>query len=376
MGPRYIGHMTGFPSVDVRSVGAGGGSIAWADQHGLLHVGPRSAGADPGPICYGRGGTEPTVTDACLVLGYLDPEYFLGGAMALDVPEARRAFGDLGARLKLDEHSAAQAVLEVATENMIQAIEAITIDKGIDPAVATLIGGGGAAGLNASIVRRRLGCDRVIIPQLGGVLSALGMLLSDLVAEYATTFVTTSEEFDVEGVNSVLAGLEERAQGFIETAGQESVAATITLSAEARYPDQVWELPVVLKKNRFAEQEDVEALRQGFHDIHHEVFAVSDPQSPIEIVGWRARAECRLQDAELSVPVAETAVPEHRSRDAWFPEVGLVTTPVFEFSTLPEEEPIRGPLLVESPLTTVVVDPGTIAVRSRLGNLLLSGNDA
>jgi len=375
IGPQYVGHMTGFPSVDVRSVGAGGGSVAWVDRHGLLHVGPQSAGADPGPICYGRGGTKPTVTDACLVLGYLDPDYFLGGAMKLDVQAARRALEQLAIQLDLDAHTAAHAVLEVATENMVQAIEAITINQGIDPALAVLIGGGGAAGLNASIVGKRLGCDRVIIPQLGGVLSAVGMLLSDLVAEFATTFVTTSEEFDVEGVNGVLAGLRERAQDYIDNAGEGSVAASITFSADARYPDQIWELPVVLKKDRFTGREDVEALRQGFHDIHHEVFAVSDPESSIEIVGWRVRAECRLQDTDLSVPAAETAAPKHSARDAWFPGVGSVMTPVVEFSALPEDEPIRGPVLVESPLTTVVVDPGAHATRSRLGNLLLSRSD-
>jgi N-methylhydantoinase A len=372
IGPKYVGHMTGFPSVDVRSVGAGGGSIAWADPQGLLHVGPRSAGADPGPICYGRGGDEPTLTDACLVLGYLDPEYFLGGAMRLDVEAATRAIAALGDRLGLDVKATAHAVVQVATENMVQAIGSITIEQGIDPTAAVLVGGGGAAGLNASIVGRRLGCNRVVIPQLGGVLSAVGMLLSDLVAEYGATLVTTSEDFDVAGVNEVLAGLEGRARQFIENAGQDSVAASLTFSAEARYPDQIWELPVVLKKSRFGDAMDVEALRQGFHDIHQEVFAVCDPESSIEIVGWRVRAECRLRERDLTVSREEQGVPSHRSREAWFPESGPVTTPVVEFSALPEEEPRPGPLLVESPLTTVVVEPGTVAVRSRLGNLLLS----
>ena len=297
IGPRFVGHMTGFPSVDVRSVGAGGGSIAWVDQHGLLHVGPRSAGADPGPICYGRGSTEPPVTDACLVLGYLDSDYFLGGAMKLDAGSSRQALADLGVRLGLDVCETAYAVLEVATENMVQAMGAITIDQGIDPAEAVLIGGGGAAGLNASIVGRRLGCDRVIIPQFGGVLSAVGMLLSDLTAEYAATFVTTSDGFDLTGVNAVLRDLEKKAQAFVDGAGEGTLSASISYSADTRYPDQIWELPVVLQADRFAGANDVDALRQGFHDIHQEVFAVSDPQSPIEVVGWRARAECRLREA-------------------------------------------------------------------------------
>jgi N-methylhydantoinase A len=371
IGPQYTGHMTGFPSVDIRSVGAGGGSIAWVDQHGLLHVGPRSAGADPGPICYARGGVEPTVTDACLVLGYLDPEYFLGGAMALDVEAARAALEELGERMRLDTQSVAHAVLEVATENMIQAIEGITINQGIDPARAVLIAGGGAAGLSASIVGRRLRCDKVVVPQLGGVLSAVGMLLSDLVAEFGGTLVTSTESFDYDGVNAMLAGLEAKAQRFIDAAGAEAVSSSITFSAEARYPDQIWELPVVLGASRFAKAADVEALRQGFHDIHHEVFAVSDAHSPVEIVGWRVRAECRLHDSELAAR-GEIAEMTRKSRRAWFPALGEVLTPVLDFSALAEEEPIPGPALVESPLTTVVVDPLTTAMRSPLGNLLLS----
>jgi N-methylhydantoinase A len=262
--------------------------------------------------------------------------------------------------------------VQVATENMVQAIESITIEQGIDPTVAVLIGGGGAAGLNASIVGRRLGCDTVIIPQLGGVLSAVGMLLSDLVAEYAATFVANSDEFDLSGVNSTLAALEKRAQAFVDRAGQESVSSAMMFSADARYPDQIWELPVTLKKSRFENDDDVEALRQGFHNIHQEVFAVHDPGSAIEIVGWRVRAECRLRAKELTMSVEEVAAPRHGAREVWFPETGLVTTPVVEFSALTEEEPRLGPLLVESPLTTVVVEPGTTAVRSRLGNLILS----
>lgn len=372
IGEPYIGHMTGFPSVDVRSIGAGGGSIAWVDQHGLLHVGPRSAGADPGPICYGRGGAEPTVTDACLVLGYLDSEYFLGGAMKLDPAGARTALEVLGSHLGLTADAAAYAVLQVATENMVQAIEGITINQGIDPATAVLVGGGGAAGLNASIIGRRLRCNQVIIPEAGSVLSAVGMLLSDLAAEYAATFVTSSDAFDIDGVNEVLARLERKARGFIDSAGPGSVASSITFSAESRYPDQIWELPVLLKTDRFADHNDVEELRQSFHAMHREVFAVDDPESPIEIVGWRVRAEARLSPVELSLAAAVGAPTSHGSRDAWFVDLGRITTPVYEFSSLARGEIVIGPALVESPLTTVVVDPGSVAARSELGNLVLT----
>ncbi len=179
LGLEYEGHITGFPAVDVRSVGAGGGSIAWIDDGGLLHVGPQSAGADPGPVCYGRGGGAPTVTDACVVLGYIDPDYFLGGTMELDAAAARRAIDELLAQpLGLTVEEAAAAIMAVATERMVQAIEEITVNQGVDPRSAVLVGGGGAAGLNAVAIARRLGSRRIVIPQAGAVLSARGALMT------------------------------------------------------------------------------------------------------------------------------------------------------------------------------------------------------
>ncbi|HWT82376.1 MAG TPA: hydantoinase/oxoprolinase family protein, partial [Candidatus Methylomirabilis sp.] len=197
IGQRYRGHIVGFPSVDVKSIGAGGGSIAWVDEGGLLHVGPISAGAVPGPACYGKGGTRPTVTDASLVLGYVDPAFFLGGAMKLEIERAAEAVEKEVARpLRLSLPEAALAILRLMCENMVGAIEEITVHQGMDPRGAVLVGGGGAAGLNAVTVARRLGCKMVIIPEVGAALSAAGALMSDLHADYRTLFYTTAENFD------------------------------------------------------------------------------------------------------------------------------------------------------------------------------------
>jgi N-methylhydantoinase A len=153
LGQRFRGHMTGFPSVDVKSIGAGGGSIASVDAGGLLQVGPRSAGSTPGPVAYGKGGTEPTVTDCALILGYIDPTFFLGGAMTLDLPAARAALEEkVATKLKISIEEAAAAVMALATEKMVGAIDDITVNQGIDPSNAIMIGGGGAAGLNAWVV--------------------------------------------------------------------------------------------------------------------------------------------------------------------------------------------------------------------------------
>ncbi|HEY1145677.1 MAG TPA: hydantoinase/oxoprolinase family protein, partial [Allosphingosinicella sp.] len=168
IGQPYRGHLAGYPSVDVRSVGAGGGSLAIVDSAGLLHVGPQSAGSYPGPACYGRGGDRATVTDACVALGHIDPDFFLGGKMRLDADAAREAIArDVAAPLGIGIEEAAWSILDLATENMVQAIAELTVNQGIDPAEAVLIGGGGAAGLNSVFIARRLGCRRLLIPETG-----------------------------------------------------------------------------------------------------------------------------------------------------------------------------------------------------------------
>ena len=174
LGPRYTGHLTGLSSVDVRSIGAGGGSIAWLDPGGLLRVGPRSAGAAPGPACYGRGGAEPTVTDAAVVLGYLDPAFFLGGRMSLDVDAARSGVGGLAGALGESIERTAHGILAVANEHMVEAIKEITINEGVDPRESLVVAGGGAAGINIVPIARELGCRRVLVPATAGALSACG----------------------------------------------------------------------------------------------------------------------------------------------------------------------------------------------------------
>jgi N-methylhydantoinase A len=374
LGPMYMGHMTGFPSVDVKSIGAGGGSVAWVDEGGLLHVGPESAGADPGPVCYRRGGDRPTVTDASLVLGHIDPGYFLGGTMELDPAAAQAVIErDIGARLKLDVHEAAAAILRLATEHMVRAIEEITLNQGIDPRLAVLVGGGGAAGLNSVSIARRLGCPRVIIPELGAVLSAAGALMSDLTADSSATLRTTSVDFDYDEVNRVLAQLGMRCRAFLEGPGAGSIDSSVEYSAEARYPHQIWELEVPLAVDRFSNADDVERLRQDFHAVHEEVFAISDPDSSIEVVAWRARVRCRLREAGAVVFSTGRAARAEAdgSRLAYFTETGLVEAEVRLFEAMAAGDVLTGPAIVESSVTTVVIDPGATAERTSSGTLLI-----
>jgi N-methylhydantoinase A len=374
LGEIYMGHMTGFPSVDVKSIGAGGGSIAWVDHGGLLRVGPDSAGADPGPACYGRGGTRPTVTDACVVLGYVDPGYFLGGAMTLDATAAEAAIvRDVGAPLGLEPADAAAAVMRLATEHMVRAIEEITLNQGIDPRGAVLVGGGGAAGLNAVAIARRLGSPRVLIPAVGAVLSAAGALMSELTADFAATLRTSSAAFDGDAANRVLDGLHARCLEFLDGPGRDAASSAIEFSVEARYPHQIWELEVPLAAGHFDGPDDVECLRRDFHDVHEELFAIRDPDSAIETVAWRARVRCRLRELPTQVvaPGRARSGRGARTRRAWFPDVGAVDVAVRMLESLQPGEALAGPAIVESPVTTVVIDPGASGELRESGTLVI-----
>ena len=371
IGQPYRGHMTGFPSVDVKSIGAGGGSIAWVDEGGMLHVGPQSAGAVPGPACYGGGGTLPTVTDASLVLGHLDPDFFLGGAMKLDLKAARAAIEThVAGPTGLSVEEAATAVIAIATENMVQAIVDITVNQGIDPNSAVLIGGGGAAGLNSTLIGRRLNSPRVVIPEVGAALSAAGAMMSDLTSQSRRTFFVTSDRFDFDGVNRVLAELEAQCQAFIEGPGQGSLSQEIEFFAEARYPDQVWEIEVPLAGARFQGPDDVAALVQAFHEVHEDIFAIADPESGIEVVGWTASVKCRLRETENASLVAHDVDGSgDRSRTVYFPGVGQTRATVRRFEAMRVGEILAGPAIIESPFTTVVVDPGATAERRASGSI-------
>ena len=372
IGQPFRGHMTGFPSIDIKSVGAGGGSIAWVDAGGLLHVGPQSAGAVPGPVCYGAGGTEPTVTDACVTLGYLDPGYFLGGSMELDAAGARTAVEDHVAKpLGLSVEDAAASILSVATENMVQAISDITVDQGIDPAEAVLIGGGGAAGLNSIYIARRLGCPILLIPETGAGLSAAGALMSDLTNEYRATFFTTSDAFDRDGVNQTLDGLRSEAQAFIDGPGSNAVSTQIEFAVEARYASQVWEIEVPLPMSQFNDEDQLDALAEAFHAMHERIFAIRDPGSAIEYVGWTATARCGLRDGGPGRLAVGKGHEVSGTRKVYFSGDGAVDAVVHDFETMTAGRQHQGPAIIESPFTTVIADGATSFERTASGSLLM-----
>jgi N-methylhydantoinase A len=372
LGRPFVSHMTGMPSVDTKSIGAGGGSIAWIDEGGLLHVGPISAGAVPGPVAYGRGGSRPTVTDAAVTLGYIDPAHFLGGRMPLDRKTAKAAIArEIADPTGQSLEAAAASILELASEHMVQAILEVTLSQGVDPASAAFVAGGGAAGLNCVSVGRRLGCRTVYVPETGAALAAAGALISDLTSHHQAMRHTTSESFDFDGVNEVLEQLEARCRAFRESTGSQAEFVAIDWTTEARYPDQAWEIEVPLRRPRFSDPEDVKRLVADFHEVHKDIFAVSDPESPIETIGWSATIRCRIGSPRAGRIAPSAAAEPLSARRVYFRPFGWTDADVLRFETLTPNSVVKGPAIVESGFTSVVIDPGSFARKDPSGCLVI-----
>jgi N-methylhydantoinase A len=374
LGPRFQGHITGLSSVEVTSIGAGGGSIASIDSGGLLRVGPHSAGSVPGPACYGRGGVHPTVTDAATVLGYFDPDYFLGGRMQLDVDAAIEAVRrEVAEPLGLDVERAAAAILAIANEAMISAIREITINQGVDPRECTLVAGGGAGGLNAVLLGRELGCPQVLVPRAAGALSACGAQFSDIVADFSASRFATTDAFDFAGVNETLAEIDARMDEFV-TGLKDDLPRGLqrTYSLEARYPGQVWELEVPLDGPTITE-DDLAVLAERFHDAHERTFAVREDGQHLECQYWRGRLTATLDKPEIRerIVTGNGDGPQVATRPASFEGVGTVDTPCYQGATLPEGFLIEGPAIVEEPITTVVIPPGSRARVTAFGSYVI-----
>lgn len=372
LGGQWMGHLTAISSVDVRSVGAGGGSIAWIDEGGLLRVGPTSAGSVPGPACYGLGGDKATVTDAAVVLGYIDPEYFLGGRMKLDVDAAKRVIGDLAGELKSSLEKTAHAILNIANEHMINAIQDITVAEGFNPAEAVLVAGGGAAGMNIVPIARELGLRTVILPKAAGALSAAGMQFSDVVFEEAGNRVTVTGRFDTDGVNQVLDGIDARLNKSADEMKNLSAAnSRREYTVEARYLTQVWELDASLPVSRFETQDDVDQLVEAFHCAHERVFAVRDEAGQVECLNWRGRLTVNMGSTEWSKNKVTAKSPALETRTSYFGD-GPVDVPVYRGADVAIDQTIAGPAIIEEPTTTIVVYPGSIAKLTANNNYVIS----
>ena len=369
------------PTVDIHTVGAGGGSVAWFDRDGLMKVGPRSAGADPGPACYGRGGTEPTVTDANLALGRLSTKGLAGGELALDAAAARRAIAPKAQRLGFSVEKTAQGVLGIVVANMVRAVRTISVERGLDPRDYALMPFGGAGPLHAVEVARVLGMREIVVPAAPGILCARGLIVSDLQEEFVRSgrFGLTAE--GMARIGTLLDGLEADARAWFAAEGVAPEERGLTLAFDARYVGQNFELPVSFAggaDGALTRPAQTEAVAAAFHAEHERHYGFHSAGEPIEIVNIRLTAIGRIatDGASVSRRAAAAVLETAGSRPVWFDGDSAVDTPVYRRESLAAGMDFAGPAVVEQLDSTTVVFPGDRAAVEEAGNLVIAVGDA
>jgi len=358
------------PMVDVNTIGAGGGSIAWIDAAGGLRVGPRSAGADPGPACYGRGGDEATVTDASVVLGYLNPARFAGGTLTLDAAAAERAVAAIGRRLGVDPVAAAAGIHRVVNARMADQIRLVTIKRGYDPRQFSLVVLGGAGPVHGAALAAEMGMAEVLVPETPGVLAAFGLLAAAIEHHHARTLQARTDAADLDAVNRCLGELDAAGRGRMREEGVSPDQVRVAYGADMRYVGQAYELEVPITVP--VARERMPEILAAFHAVHERVYGYARTQQPVEFVNFRAVHTYPLPRpvvapaARATGSLADAGLGERRAYFGAF-----VPTAIYERARLPLGARLAGPAIVEQSDTTTVIPPGVTALVDNVGNLRL-----
>jgi N-methylhydantoinase A len=361
-----------FPSIDVMSIGAGGGSIGWLDQAGKPRNGPQSAGADPGPACYGQGGREPTNTDAHLVLGRVSNDEFLDGRMALDRDLAVDAVRDgLAEPLGLDVEDAAEGLLRIANANMVAAITLVTVDRGYDPRDFTLIAFGGAGPLHAVDIAAELEMPQVVVPAYPGVTSALGLLFVDPLDDFSWAYVRRADELDVREMAGIYEDIGERVLSSLEMQGIERAQLSLERSLDLRYLGQLHSITVPLD---VVDEEGLARAVTLFHDEHSQLYRYSHPDQPVEVSTLRVTARGARARPDLGAVRyrADGEVRDETVRQVHFADTGWVEARIVDRAALTPGDEVTGPTVVEGIDTTVVVPPDVTARVNASGDIVIS----
>jgi N-methylhydantoinase A len=364
------------PMLDINTVGAGGGSIAWVDSGGHLKVGPASAGADPGPVCYGRGSEQPTVTDANVVLRVLNPEYLLGGRMPIDADAAGKAIGGLAGALGMDLLETAQGIVSVVVANMARAIRVISVQRGYDPRDYTLLAFGGAGPLHAARLAAELDIPNVLIPEKPGALSALGLLMTDLRTDYSRTRILAVQPSTAPAFNDTFDELAATAEEWFGAEGINVARRTVRRWIELRYQGQNYELAVPVPDGPVTEA-SLGALTEEFASAHERRYGYSAPEEPVEAVTFRLEAAGEVPHAELvaSQPAGSPDPAPARSgtREVYLPELGgFISCPVYQRARLRTGYRVDGPAIVEQMDSTTLVLPTQYASVDAYRNLIIT----
>ena len=362
---RLAGQRVALQALDIVSIGAGGGSIARVDAGGVLHVGPESAGAKPGPACYGQGGTDATVTDANLVLGLLDPHGFLGGRAHLDRAAAEAAIDRIAQALGVDHMAAAEGIHRVIDARMVEGIRLVSVRRGVDPRRFAILAFGGAAGLHVTAIARQLGLSRVVVPRLAAVLSAWGMLTSDLRYEVARTHIGDASQLDAAALRALYDELEAEGRQRLAAASFAG-AAQVHRSADMRYGEQIFEVNVSLDGIDWDAADLLEQLAAAFHRRHKELYTYAMPDQEPVLVNARVAVIGALPDPpqEPALPHRPPAAPRTQRRIYL---AGWQEGPIFDFDALAPGQTIDGPAVIEAATTTVLLRAGDRAQVSEIG---------
>jgi len=366
---RGSGYPIKTPVIDLVEVGAGGGSIAWIDAGETLRVGPQSAGADPGPACYGRGGAEATITDANVVLGRIDPEYFLGGEMKLDPMASSRALDGIGEALGITRLDAAEGILSVANSIMARGVRYVTTERGIDVKDFSLVAFGGAAPVQVIDLAEIVGVNEIIVPPSPGVFSAFGFLVADLVHNYVRTSYSLCSETSWNRVEDIFAELEERGHTQLERDNVPPADRRIRRSIDMRYVGQSHELNVVLR-----DAQGLEEMVSRFHGVHERHYEYSIPGEEVAIVNYRLVAMGVRPKPEIesrSLMSGDVDAARKGERRVHFNDEGWILCNVYDRDLLKPGNVVHGPCVVEEWDTTTVVNDGYAGTVDGFGNLIL-----
>lgn len=364
------------PMVDIKTIGAGGGSIAWVDEGRVLYVGPQSAGSDPGPACYGWGGDLPTVSDANLILKRLNPDYFLGGKIPLYPEKARAAIEKhVADKMGLDLEDAALSIVEIANANMVKGISGISVERGYDLREFVLVPFGGAASNHAVDIAAELQIGKIIVPPMCGNFSALGLIVADIQHDIVRTLAKREDEVSPEFLFGVFRGMEQEgvAQLREERVSDEDMA--IEWSADLRYEGQSWELNTPLTRTSTFGDREFQDILSTFHDLHYRVYSYSEPKQRVEFINLRVKAIGRNPRLTLPKgPISPTPLSEavKEERPVYFRRRGFVEIPIYERSGLGCGTRIPGPCLIEEEISTTLIPFGSRGYIDEYKNIVVT----
>lgn len=372
----FLRYRIGVPMIQVESLGAGGGSIGWIDEMGLMQVGPQSAGSDPGPACYGQGGKLPTVSDANLVLGYLNPDGLVGGRLPLDSAKAREAIRtNLADPLKMSVERAAYGMFTIVNANMVNGIRRVTVERGYDPRDFVLVGAGGATGAHITALADAMGIDTIVLPKLASGLCAFGQIISDVKYNYmATAPLRLDNAAAYARIDELFAQIEAQGIAHLKADGFKRKDIVTKRSLDMRYVGQVHECTVEIGTFKI-DARSIGKIRDAFHKRHKELYTYAEPASTVEVVNIESTL-CGVVDKPARMSIGKGVPPQNAlkgHRDAVFSADGERTrTPIYDGTPLGADAVIKGPAVIEEVTTTIVIGPGWTARLDASGSYLIT----